>query len=112
MSLAMTDVSSRTLLGCCGQDTPDGTCHNSPRRVKRTNCSLDPRQAQLSYCLQLGAMHFFAQLISYELESSLQVMKCLALLMLKQADGAKKCIAPGGKRRPHRAGLHSVSTTL
>jgi len=34
-------------------------------------------------------MHFFAQLSSYKLESSLQVMKLLALLMLKQADGAK-----------------------
>jgi hypothetical protein len=35
-------------------------------------------------------MHFFAQLSSYNLESSLHVMKLLALLMLKQADGAKK----------------------
>jgi hypothetical protein len=42
----------------------------------------------------MGAMHFFAQLSSYKLESSLQVMKILALLMLKQAGGAKKCIAP------------------
>jgi len=35
-------------------------------------------------------MHFFAQLSSYEIETSLQVMKYLALLLLKQADGAKK----------------------
>ena len=41
-----------------------------------------------------GAMHFFAQLSIYELETSLQVMKYLALLMLKQAGGAKECIVP------------------
>jgi hypothetical protein len=34
-------------------------------------------------------MHFFAQFSSYKLETSLQVMKYLALLTLKQADGAK-----------------------
>jgi hypothetical protein len=38
-------------------------------------------------------MHFFVQLSSYEIETSLQVMKYLALLLLKQADG-EKCIAP------------------
>jgi hypothetical protein len=37
---------------------------------------------------------FFAQLSSYKLESSLQVMKILALLMLKQAGGAKKASHP------------------
>jgi hypothetical protein len=35
-------------------------------------------------------MHFFAQLSSSELKTSLQMTKCLALLMLKQAGGAKK----------------------
>jgi hypothetical protein len=40
-----------------------------------------------------GAMHFLAQLSSYEIETSLQVMKYLALLLLKQADG-EKCIVP------------------
>jgi len=41
-----------------------------------------------------GAMHFFAQLSSSELKMSAQVRKYLVLRMLKQADGAKKCIAP------------------
>jgi len=39
-------------------------------------------------------MHFFAQLSSSELKMSVQVRKYLVLRMLKQADGAKKCIAP------------------
>jgi len=40
-------------------------------------------------------MHFFAQLRTAELKMSAQVRKNLILRMLKQADGAKKCIAPG-----------------
>jgi hypothetical protein len=54
---------------------------------RRTICS-----AVLSF--SVGAMHFFAQLSNSELKSSTQVRKNHVLRMLKQADGAKKCIAP------------------
>jgi hypothetical protein len=45
---------------------------------------------------KLGAMHFFAQLSSSEHKMSTQVRKYLALLMLKQADGAKNASHPAG----------------
>ena len=49
---------------------------------------------KIFFSLAHGCDAFFAQLSSYKLESSLQVMKILALLMLKQAGGAKKASHP------------------
>src|SRR5207248_3454445 len=51
-------------------------------------------------------MQFFAQLSSYELGTSLQVMKRLVSHVLKQVDGAKNCITPDG---PHTLDNVSIS---